>query len=117
MGTPLGVSTLFAYMGSWFSKKAMNMTDKVNVVEKRGNDIFYLTNLFDSKGAIWKTDFNMSQAMDKENALLYCTPFATVIRKVGAMFANGRVYLTDSEGNDVTRNLIRFKIPSPSSLK
>lgn len=78
------------------------MTDKVNVVEKRGNDTFYLTNLFDSKGAIWKTDFNMSQAMDKENALLYCTPFATVIRKVGAMFANGRVYLTDSEGNDVT---------------
>ena len=115
MGTPLGVSTLFAYMGSWFSKKAMNMTDKVNVVEKRGNDIFYLTNLFDSKGAIWKTDFNMSQAMDKENALLYCTPFATVIRKVGAMFANGRVYLTDSEGNDVTDPKLTalFKKPNP----
>ena len=47
-----------------------------------------------------------------------CTPFSTVINKVGSLFANGRIYVTDKDGNEKEGyNNIRELLSRPNPLQ
>lgn len=102
-------------IGNWIKtitgRPVPSMKDTVKAVEqdKNGN-IFYLSNFFSPSGNT-RFDYNLLDDKDKANSFLVCTPFSTVINKVGSLFANGRIYVTDAEGNekqgyDDIRNLL-----------
>lgn len=90
---------------NWFDKKKSfipNMRNSVNYVEQdiAGNYWYrYLTDLFNRKG-MPRTDYDMTNDADKAAALQSCTPFSTVIYRIGSMFANGNVYVVDSKDNE-----------------
>lgn len=80
------------------SSPSMKGTVKSVEKDKDGN-FWYLSNFLNSFGNT-KFDYNLSDDKDKSDSFQVCTPFSTVINKVGSMFANGRIYVTDSEGNE-----------------
>ena len=69
------------------------MREAVKAIEKdsKGN-FWYLTNFFSPSGKI-RNDYDLTLDQDKAGSLLVCTPFSTVINKVGSLFANGRIYV------------------------
>ena len=91
-------------LGNWFQKKinisAPSMRGTVKTVEKdsKGN-FWYLSNFFSPSGTI-KNDYDLTLDQDKADSLLVCTPFYTVLNKVGSLFANGKIYVTDKDGNE-----------------
>lgn len=109
-------------LGNWFQKKinisAPFMRDAVKAIEKDSNGNFwYLTNFFSPSGKI-KNDYNLTLDRDKADSLLVCTPFSTVINKVGSLFANGRIYVTDKDGNEKEGyNDIRELLSRPNPLQ
>lgn len=109
-------------IGNWFQKKinisAPSMRGTVKTVEKDSNGNFlYLTNFFSPSGKI-KNDYNLTLDRDKADSLLVCTPFSTVINKVGSLFANGRIYVTDKDGNEKEGyNDIRELLSRPNPLQ
>lgn len=94
------------------------MRDAVKAIEKDSNGNFwYLTNFFSPSGKI-KNDYNLTLDRDKADSLLVCTPFSTVINKVGSLFANGRIYVTDKDGNEKEGyNDIRELLSRPNPLQ
>lgn len=95
-----------------------SMMGTVKAVEEdsRGN-YWYLTNFFSSSG-IARIDYDLTLDKDKANSLLVCTPFYTVINKVGSLFANGHLYITDSEGNEKDEyDDIRNILSNPNPLQ
>lgn len=76
------------------------MRGTVKTVEKdsKGN-FWYLSNFFSPSGTI-KNDYDLTLDQDKADSLLVCTPFYTVLNKVGSLFANGKIYVTDKDGNE-----------------
>lgn len=109
-------------LGNWFQRKinisAPFMRDAVKAIEKDSNGNFwYLTNFFSPSGKI-KNDYNLTLDRDKADSLLVCTPFSTVINKVGSLFANGRIYVTDKDGNEKEGyNDIRELLSRPNPLQ
>lgn len=109
-------------LGNWFQKKinisAPSMREAVKAVEKdsKGN-FWYISNFFSSFGKV-KNDYDLSLNQDKADSLLVCTPFSTVINKVGSLFANGRIYVTDKDGNEKEGyNDIRELLSRPNPLQ
>lgn len=109
-------------LGNWFQKKinisVPSMRGTVKAIEKDSNGNFwYLTNFFSPSGKI-KNDYNLTLDRDKADSLLVCTPFSTVINKVGSLFANGRIYVTDKDGNEKEGyNDIRELLSRPNPLQ
>lgn len=109
-------------LGNWFQKKisisAPSMRGAVRTVEKdTDNNFWYLTNFFSSSG-IARNDYNLNLDQDKADSLLVCTPLSTVINKVGSFFANGRIYVTDKDGNEKdVYNDIRELLSHPNPLQ
>lgn len=109
-------------LGNWFQKKinipVPSMRGTVKAIEKdsKGN-FWYLSNFFSLSGKI-KNDYDLSSDQDKADSLLVCTPFSTVINKVGSLFANGRIYVTDKDGNEKEGyNDIRELLSRPNPLQ
>lgn len=109
-------------LGNWFQKKinisAPSMRGTVKTVEKdsKGN-FWYLSNFFSLSGTI-KNDYDLTLDQDKADSLLVCTPFYTVINKVGSLFANGKIYVTDKDGNEKDGyNDIRELLSRPNPLQ
>ena len=94
------------------------MRETVKAIEKDSNGNFwYLTNFFSPSGKI-KNDYDLTLDQDKADSLLVCTPFSTVINKVGSLFANGRIYVTDKDGNEKEGyNDIRELLSRPNPLQ
>ena len=94
------------------------MRETVKAIEKDSNGNFlYLTNFFSPSGDI-KNDYNLTLDKDKADSLLVCTPFSTVINKIGSLFANGRIYVTDKDGNEKEEyNDIRKLLSRPNPLQ
>lgn len=94
------------------------MRGTVKAIEKDSNGNFwYLTNFLSPSGKI-KNDYNLTLDRDKADSLLVCTPFSTVINKVGSLFANGRIYVTDKDGNEKEGyNDIRELLSRPNPLQ
>lgn len=95
-----------------------SMRGSVKAIEQdsKGN-YWYLTNFFSSSGSI-RNDYDLTKDEDKANSLLVCTPFYTVINKVGSLFANGHLYITDSEGNEKDEyDDIRNILSNPNPLQ
>lgn len=94
------------------------MRGTVKAIEKDSNGNFwYLTNFFSPSGKI-KNDYNLTLDRDKADSLLVCTPLSTVINKVGSLFANGRIYVTDKDGNEKEGyNDIRELLSRPNPLQ
>lgn len=109
-------------LGNWFQKKinisVPSMRETVKAIEKDSNGNFwYLTNFFSPSGKI-KNDYDLTLDQDKADSLLVCTPFSTVINKVGSLFANGRIYVTDKDGNEKEGyNDIRELLSRPNPLQ
>lgn len=109
-------------LGNWFQKKinisVPSMRGTVKAIEKDSNGNFwYLTNFFSPSGKI-KNDYNLTLDRDKADSLLVCTPLSTVINKVGSLFANGRIYVTDKDGNEKEGyNDIRELLSRPNPLQ
>ena len=109
-------------LGNWFQKKinisVPSMRETVKAIEKDSNGNFlYLTNFFSPSGEI-KNDYDLTLDKDKADSLLVCTPFSTVINKVGSLFANGRIYVTDKDGNEKEGyNDIRELLSRPNPLQ
>lgn len=109
-------------IGNWFQKKinisVPSMRETVKAIEKDSNGNFwYLTNFFSPSGKI-KNDYDLTLDQDKADSLLVCTPFSTVINKVGSLFANGRIYVTDKDGNEKEGyNDIRELLSRPNPLQ
>ena len=109
-------------LGNWFQKKinisVPSMRETVKAIEKDSNGNFlYLTNFFSPSGNI-KNDYNLTLDKDKADSLLVCTPFSTVINKIGSLFANGRIYVTDKDGNEKEGyNDIRELLSRPNPLQ
>lgn len=109
-------------LGNWFQKKinisVPSMRGTVKAIEKDSNGNFwYLTNFLSPSGKI-KNDYNLTLDRDKADSLLVCTPFSTVINKVGSLFANGRIYVTDKDGNEKEGyNDIRELLSVPNPLQ
>lgn len=109
-------------IGNWFkairSISAPSMKDTVRAVEKdKDGNFWYLSNFLNSFGNA-KFDYDLSNDKDKLDSFRVCTPFSTVINKVGSMFANGRIYVTDSEGNEQDGyNEIRELLDNPNPLQ
>lgn len=109
-------------LGNWFQKKINTpvpaMRGAVKAVEKdfKGN-FWYLSNFFSLSGKV-KNDYDLCLDQDKADSLLVCTPFSTVINKVGSLFANGRIYVTDKDGNEKEEyNDIRELLSRPNPLQ
>ena len=109
-------------LGNWFQKKinisAPSMREAVKAIEKdsKGN-FWYLTNFFSPSGKI-RNDYDLTLDQDKAASLLVCTPFSTVINKAGSLFANGRIYVTDKDGNEKEGyNNIRELLSRPNPLQ
>ena len=109
-------------LGNWVKSitgtPVPSMKGTVKAVEKdsKGN-FLYLTNFFSSSG-IARHDFDLTLDKDKADSLLVCTPFYTVINKVGSLFANGHLYITDSEGNEKDEyNEIRNILSNPNPIQ
>ena len=81
------------------------MNSLVNRVEtdNKGN-VWYLTEIGGEMVNKVKVNFDMRNLNDKSEALSECTPFATVIDKIGSLFANGKYYVVDKDGNELTSN-------------
>lgn len=90
-------------IGNWFQKKiniTPSMRGMVKVAEKDSEGNFwYLTNFFSPSGRV-RNDYNLNTVQDKADSILVCTPLSTVINKVGSLFANGRIYVVDKDGNE-----------------
>lgn len=109
-------------LGNWFQKKinisAPSMRGAVRTIEKdsKGN-FWYLSNFFSPSGKI-RTDYDLTLVQDKSDSLLVCTPLSTVINKVGSFFANGKIYVTDKDGNEKEGyNDIRELLLHPNPLQ
>lgn len=59
----------------------------------------WVLSMFSSKKA-YKTDFNLFDPQDKRAALEVCQPFAMVMDKCGTLMKNGKLYVTDKNGNE-----------------
>lgn len=109
-------------LGNWVQKKinisAPSMRGAVKTIEEdsKGN-FWYLTNFLSSSG-VARNDYNLTSDRDKADSLVVCTPFATVINKVGSFFANGKIYITDKDGNEKEEyNDIRELLLCPNPLQ
>lgn len=94
------------------------MRGAVRTIEKdsKGN-FWYLSNFFSPSGKI-RTDYDLTLVQDKSDSLLVCTPLSTVINKVGSFFANGKIYVTDKDGNEKEGyNDIRELLLHPNPLQ
>lgn len=100
-----------------FGRKSINMQDAVKSVETKGKDTWYLTEIGGKSASDWKTEFDMKKSADKADALRACTPFSTVIYKIGSLFSNGKAYLVDAEGNDVKDKKILALMDKPNPLQ
>lgn len=81
-------------------RKAIPMRENVNCVEKdAAGNYWYLSGLF-GKRFRWKADYDMTNNSDKAEALLACTPFFTVVDKIGTMMSRGVPYVVDKNGNE-----------------
>ena len=109
-------------IGNWFKAirgiSTPSMKDTVRAVEQdKDGNFWYLSNFLNSSGYA-KFDYDLSNDKDKLDSFRVCTPFSTVINKVGSMFANGRIYVTDSEGNEQDGyNEIRELLDNPNPLQ
>lgn len=97
-------SFFMANIGNWIkairSMAVPSMKGSVKSVEQdKGGNFFYMSNFFSPSGCV-RFDYDLSVDSDKSDSFLVCTPLSTVINKIGSMFANGRIYVTDSEGNE-----------------
>lgn len=93
------------------------MIDTAKAVETDGKNTWFLTELLDGKSSNWKTDFDMTNDSDKTKALESCTPFSTVIGKIGSLFANCKVYLVDKDGNDINDNAVSALLKNPNPIQ
>jgi len=90
----------------------------VNRVEKdAAGNYWYLSDLF-GKRFRWKADYDMTNDSDKAEALLACTPFFTVVDKIGTMMSRGVPYVTDAQGNEKSEySDIRDLLNQPNPLQ
>jgi len=81
-------------------KKAIPMRENVNRVEKdaEGN-YWFLSDLFGHRTK-WKAYYDMTNVKEKAEALSACTPFFTVVDKIGSMMSRGVPYVVDKNGNE-----------------
>lgn len=94
------------------------MYDNVTRIEKdaEGN-YWFLTDLFGRRSK-WKAYYDMSDNADKSEALVSCTPFFTVVDKIGSMMSRGIPYVVDKNGNEKrTYADIRNIINNPNPLQ
>lgn len=84
---------------------------------------WYLQELLSGKGEslrriLKKHEFDMMDVNDKAIALNVCTPLSIVIHKAGSLFANGRYYVMDADGNESTQHDdIRMLLKHPNVLQ
>lgn len=100
-----------------FGRKSINMRDAVKSVETKGKDTWYLAEIGGKSTSNWEINFDMSKSSDKEKALQSCTPFSTVIYKIGSLFGNGKTYLVDGDGNDVRDKKMLALMDNPNPLQ
>lgn len=81
-------------------KKAIPMWENVNRVEQdaEGN-YWFLSDLFGHRTK-WKAYYDMTDDKEKAEALSACTPFFTVVDKIGSMMSRGVPYVVDKNGNE-----------------
>lgn len=82
-------------------KKSIPMRGSVTHVEEDAmGNYWFLSNLFGSKNNK-KLYFDMQGKVgDEYAALLACTPFYTVVDKIGSMMSRGTPYIVDKNGNE-----------------
>lgn len=99
-------------------RKAIPMRENVNCVEKdAAGNYWYLSGLF-GKRFRWKADYDMTNNSDKAEALLACTPFFTVVDKIGTMMSRGVPYVVDKNGNEkISYADIRNILDAPNPLQ
>lgn len=75
------------------------MRENVNRVERdaEGN-YWFLSDLFGHHK--WKAYYDMTDDKEKAEALSACTPFFTVVDKIGSMMSRGVPYVMDKNGNE-----------------
>nr|DAW37070.1 MAG TPA: portal protein [Caudoviricetes sp.] len=81
-------------------RKAIPMRENVNRVERdaEGN-YWFLSDLF-GHHTKWKAYYDMTDDKEKAEALSACTPFFTVVDKIGSMMSRGVPYVVDKNGNE-----------------
>ena len=76
------------------------MYDNVNRVERdAAGNYWFLSDLFGRRSK-WKVYYDMTDNLDKAGALVSCTPFFTVVGKIGSMMSRGIPYVVDKDGNE-----------------
>lgn len=76
------------------------MYDNVNRVERdAAGNYWFLSDLFGRRSK-WKVYYDMTNNLDKAGALVSCTPFFTVVDKIGSMMSRGIPYVVDKDGNE-----------------
>ena len=77
------------------NRKSIPMYDSVNRVEKdAAGNYWFLSDLFGARSR-WKVYYDMTNNSDKAEALISCTPFFTVVDKIGSMMSRGVPYVVD----------------------
>lgn len=100
------------------NRKSIPMYDSVNRVEKdAAGNYWFLSDLFGARSR-WKVYYDMTNNSDKAEALISCTPFFTVVDKIGSMMSRGVPYVVDKDGNEKrTYADIRNILHNPNPLQ
>lgn len=109
----------------WFerllTKSSPNMIGSATSFEKgKDGSYFYGANrmqalLSSNKN---KVNIDMKNPVDKVLALQCCTPFASVVDKIGKMFSNSHIYIVDKDGNELSsQDKIRTLLSRPNPIQ
>lgn len=78
----------------------------------------WVKDLFGIGGKSGSTDYDLTTAEGKRQALRYCYPFASVIDRAGKMMMNGKFYVVDKNGNEKPRfNEVKELLEQPNVMQ